>query len=381
MKNVLITGGPVYAYLDDVKIITNRFKGGLMADLAEKMIDIHESGLKYYVTYLSSKDAKKPPIWNERRIGPRGRRAINLVYAEHDGFDDYMDKVLQLALQMDVIILGAAVANLIPQHPIKGKFPSHNYKEGDTIPINFTIAPRVINKIRQVAPKALLCGFKLLSGVSHDELIHAAYTVLLESGANVVFANDATNLQQIFAVTKERAVHPIARDDLAAWISQMAEDEYYRTMPVPDCPISMSMVAIEEVKSLISLHHSKFITVEEGYVFGTIAVRVGDSNEFITTGRGKRELDNIVHVFNVNHQSKEVYANNKATLNAPLLARIFENKQIYQIVHFHQQKEGLPTLEYAPPGTVRDSNRKIIGSFNINRHGCFLLFNSKGEML
>jgi phosphopantothenoylcysteine synthetase/decarboxylase len=30
---ILITGGPVHAYLDAVKIITNKFKGGLMAEL------------------------------------------------------------------------------------------------------------------------------------------------------------------------------------------------------------------------------------------------------------------------------------------------------------------------------------------------------------
>ncbi|TSC83278.1 MAG: hypothetical protein G01um101419_108 [Parcubacteria group bacterium Gr01-1014_19] len=37
MKRVLITGGPVHCYLDAVKIITNRFKGGLMAELAENL--------------------------------------------------------------------------------------------------------------------------------------------------------------------------------------------------------------------------------------------------------------------------------------------------------------------------------------------------------
>lgn len=375
MKNVLITGGPVCAHLDDVKIITNRFKGGLMANLAEKMTDIglNENRLKYFITYLSSKDAEQPSIC-------RGNRT-NLRLLEHDGFDDYMKQVLSLAPKMDAVVLGAAVANLIPQHPVKGKFPSHNYKEGDTIPINFTIAPRVINRIRQVAPKTLLCGFKLLSGVSYDELIHAAYTVLLESGANVIFANDATNLQEIFAVTKERAVHPIARNDLAAWISQMVEDEYYSTEIVPDCSTFESAEAVIHVKSVSNLHRSKFIATESGYIFGTVAVRVGDSQEFITTGRGKKEIEEIVHVFRVDHKSKKVYANSKATLNAPLLARIFENDQIHLILHFHEQMRNCPTLVYAPPGTVRDTERDIRTSFNIDSHGCFLFFNNKGEML
>jgi hypothetical protein len=33
---ILITGGPVHAYLDAVKIITNKFKGGLMAELGKE---------------------------------------------------------------------------------------------------------------------------------------------------------------------------------------------------------------------------------------------------------------------------------------------------------------------------------------------------------
>jgi len=35
----------------------------------------------------------------------------------------------------------------------------------------------------------------------------------------------------------------------------------------------------------------------------------------------------------------------------------------------------LPTLSYAPPGTVRDTERPGNTSFNIKGHGCILLFN------
>src|SRR3990167_2937312 len=94
---------------------------------------------------------------------------------EHKGFEDYCAKVLALAPTMDGVILGAAVANLIPAKPYVGKFPSHDYKPGDMIPIDFTIAPRVIDEVKRVAPQTHLFGYKLLSGVSHEELIRAAY--------------------------------------------------------------------------------------------------------------------------------------------------------------------------------------------------------------
>ena len=49
---ILITGGPVHAYLDAVKIITNKFKGGLMAELADKF-KFQPDGAGVEITYLT----------------------------------------------------------------------------------------------------------------------------------------------------------------------------------------------------------------------------------------------------------------------------------------------------------------------------------------
>src|SRR5258706_15656847 len=120
---ILITGGPVYAKLDAVKIITNTFKGGLMAQLAENLI---KSG-PVHITYLTSKGSRLPEA---------GCYSNSLAIFYHDGFEDYKQKVPALAPHSDAVVLGAAVSNLIPMNPWKGKFPSHNYKVGDKIPID-----------------------------------------------------------------------------------------------------------------------------------------------------------------------------------------------------------------------------------------------------
>lgn len=365
MKKILITGGPVHAYLDAVKIITNKFKGRLMAELAGELVGANTRVNYVYAPYIGAKEPMS---------------SANLVTFEHKGFQDYERLVLELATDMDAIILGAAVANLIPAKPFKGKFPSHNYKEGDIIPIDFTIAPRVINKVKKVAPKTHLFGFKLLSGVPHKELIRAAYEIVLDSGATAVFANDEKNLFQVFAVTKERGVHPLKRNELADWILEMINDEYYKTCFASERAVSIK--ARFKINNLIGRYASKFTTVENGIKFGTVAVR--DSSGFLTTGRGKRELDDIVHVLCVNHVKKEVVVaggSRKASLNAPLLARLFENPAVDQIVHYHEQEPKLPTAFYAPPGTVRNSERVNSGSFNIAGHGCMLLFDKEGRML
>ncbi len=372
MKRVLITGGPVHCYLDAVKIITNRFKGGLMAELAENLL---AKGAEVHYLCASDLEVKMP------RMHP------NLTIHWHKGFTDYECRVLEISPKMDGVILGAAVANLIPVETIKGKFPSHNYKPGDVIPINFTIAPRIIDEVKKVAPKTHLFGFKLLSGVEHEELIRAAYEIVLSAGATAVIANDAKQLKDKHAVTKERAIHQMENSKLADWIMEMLNDEYYETefsesRLVSACTLgSDDYLAIQKMRAIIGQYSDKFVTVENEMIFGTVAVRT--SFGFMTTGRGKKELNSFVPVLRVDDQKRQVVVAGpmKASLNAPLLARIFENPRVDHIVHYHQQEPDLPTEPYAPPGTVRDSSRPTMTSFNIAAHGCMLLFNKNGERI
>ncbi len=376
MKNILITGGPVHAYLDDVKIITNKFRGGLMADLADNM----DKKSRVEVTYLTSKGSTYP----SRRIDHSG----DIHVIEHYGIDDYMRIVCELAPQMDVVVLGAAVANLIPKNKIKGKFDSHNYKPGDTIPIDFTIAPRVIDEVKKINPKCHLFGFKLLSGVDYYELVRAAYGVLLESKAVTVFANDAKDLMQKYAVTKERGVHPIHNDEVAQWIIDRMEEKYYSTETSKTNNIDKGM---EEHKGylnkLLCDHRNSFIETDEGYIFGSGAMRLdGDTSWFVTTSRGKKEIEDYAFVSEVDHKNRKVYCETtkKASLNAPLFADIFGTwRDVKQILHFHHQREDLKTLDYATPGTDKDSIRTDATgpSFNIKGHGCILSYNKLGELL
>jgi hypothetical protein len=369
---ILITGGPVHAYLDAVKIITNKFKGGLMAELADKF-KLQPDGHKVEITYLTAKGMKVPSTNNP-----------TILY--HDGFEDYRYKVKYLAPDFHAIVLGAAVANLIPLNPLKGKFPSHNYKVGDRIPIDFTIAPRIIDEVKFVAPKTHLFGFKLLSGVPHEELISAAYGVLLESKATAVFANDAKDLMHKYAVTKERGVHPMNLDDMAKFIRQCVDDAYYHTRFI-NAPSTGFAQAEQTFGDLAKRFADKFTPVPEGYVFGTIAIKMPDGS-FLTTGRGKNELDDLAHVHSVDHDTHTVFTTGirKATLNAPLLDWIFRhNGRVSAIVHFHWCDPAVKhTLEYAIPGTVRDSKRlksNLTESFYIKGHGSFLLLDKNLQPL
>lgn len=366
---ILVTGGPVSTQLDAVKIITNRFKGGLMVDLAQRLATSGED-----VLYLTENGTDVPT-----KILVSGVEVIR-----HDGLQSYHEMVLDLASQMDAVILGAAVANLMPLKPWTDKFPSHDYKPGEVIPIDFVLTPRIIDEIHVVAPLTHLFGFKLLANVDHEELIKAAYEIVLSAHCTTVFANDRSNLGQIYAVTKERGVHPMFRGDIASWVITCLNDQYYRTEFIGR--ISIPDGADEALAMLLVRFDDKFQRVEGDFIFGTAAIRIPYLG-FLTTTRGKKELSSFVLVDQVDTHNRVVYCagESKATLNAPLLHQIFLHcPEAMSIVHYHKMMSDIPTLSYAPPGTMRDSLRypaQIRTSFNIEHHGCFLLLDKNGKQL
>ncbi len=336
-----------------------------MAQLASNLSKFEDC----QVTYLTTKDA----------VQPQASESLSVLH--HQGYHDYQRQVLNLAPSCSDVILGAAVANLVPVNPWSGKFPSHDYQEGDIVNIPFMVAPRIITQVKKVAPHVNLFGFKLLSNVPEAELIHAAYGVLLDSHAAAVIANDASNLLVKKVVTRERAVHVFEEGaQLEAFLWQLMNDDFYKTQ-VQDARAS-SLQGEELLHLATRIHAAKpglFVKTPEGLVLGTVAQR-HPLRGFWTTGRGKHELEDAVFVQKVDHAQRVVHSEKrKATLNAPLLDQVFKKVPSAQtIVHGHVQDPELPTLKYAQPGTVRDSMREIRGSFNIENHGCFILLDEQG---
>ena len=95
MKKILITAGAVPAKLDDIKIITNKFKGGLMAALAETFYSCPNLFPDISITYLTYKGSKIPyGTTHKTSSAAEGKREIEVIY--HDGIWDYKEKVLTI---------------------------------------------------------------------------------------------------------------------------------------------------------------------------------------------------------------------------------------------------------------------------------------------
>ena len=60
----------------------------------------------------------------------------------------------------------------------------------DDLIIHMKRSPKVISCIKEVSPESILVGFKLLSGVPHEELIDVGYRLLQKNNCDFVMAND-----------------------------------------------------------------------------------------------------------------------------------------------------------------------------------------------
>ena len=202
-----------------------------------------------------------------------------------------------------------------------------------------------------------------------DEL----YNKLLNEHQSFLFIND--NL----VLTKERSI--IKVDNKKKFLDDFNNDIYYKTI-INNEKNNINKKDLELYHKYINKYKDKLTKTKynDKYYFGCIAVKT--KNGFITTIRGKENLNDYTLVSSVDHNNHIINViNKKATLNAPLLDHLFKNNNVKVIVHLHEFDNNLPYYDYHFPGTVKDSIRNNITSFNIKYHGVIYLINKKGEII
>ena len=182
-----------------------------------------------------------------------------------------------------------------------------------------------------------------------------------------------------YALTKEKSIIPI--NDTKTFLNSVKNDIYYKTI-IKTENVTLDKKDLELYKQYIGKFKNKLIEKKynDKYYFGSVAIKT--VNGFITTIRGKQDLNKYTLVENVDHVNHIINVfNKKATLNAPLLDYIFQNKKVKALVHLHEFDNKLPFYGYAFPGTLKDSVRNNTTSFNIMYHGVIYLFDKNGNIL
>jgi phosphopantothenoylcysteine decarboxylase/phosphopantothenate--cysteine ligase len=168
-KKVLITAGPTWIPIDNVRVISNVASGQTGIMLAEKLLHL---GAK--VTLL---------------LGPVSSCCINKkIKVRHFKFFDDLFCLLReeiAAKKYDIVIHSAAVSDYRPKAASKQKIKS-GLKEWT---LTLVQTPKIIDLVKKIDPTLFLAGFKFHPGVNWKVLTDEARILIRRSGADLVVAN------------------------------------------------------------------------------------------------------------------------------------------------------------------------------------------------
>ncbi len=218
-KNIVITAGPTNERLDAVMKITNMSTGALGKKIAEEFWKEEENIQNLY--YLSPKLARKPEIDSEK---------VHLISIE--SARDLLEELKKIFLKEKIyaMVHSAAVGDYVgkyattssmlaseiaqktyqqsfsyeeyvrvileilnnPENIISDEHKISSYEQ--ELMFHLALTPKVISSIKKLSPMTRLFGFKLLDGVSKEELIQVASALRAKNNAEYIIANDLSQI-------------------------------------------------------------------------------------------------------------------------------------------------------------------------------------------
>ena len=214
MKNIIIDAGPTNERIDAVMKITNMSTGALGSIIADTILTEFGDEVEN-LFYVSTKLSYKPRNQSDK-----------VKFLQVESTDDLLKTLETLfkQYQIDAIVHSAAVGDYKGRYVIRAediieeiisydfsnlskeekreklltifKSPSavcnddtkiSSYEENLMVMLDLT--PKVISRIKELSPSTTLIGFKLLEGVTENELFNVASKLLKKNNADYIVAN------------------------------------------------------------------------------------------------------------------------------------------------------------------------------------------------
>lgn len=211
---ILVTSGGTKVPIDRVRSITNMSRGTFGSRIADvffdKGLEAFRTGNKHgnpieKITFFMAKDSKRP---NGQEINDEtfedGYRPMEFV--KYSTFDEYKSGIEELLKKetYDIIVVAAAVSDYGVANYYNGKYRSRE----DDMCIKLVKLPKILPIMRELAPNATICGFKLLVDSTEDELLDAMRKQIKESNVDLVIGNDLRDIKnddhQLLVLSKRR---------------------------------------------------------------------------------------------------------------------------------------------------------------------------------
>jgi phosphopantothenate-cysteine ligase len=214
--NILITAGGNTEKIDEVRVIRNTGTGRLGALVAEKLA-AHDREHKRDGSYCAADgdpgeaDGNRRIFYlcDKRAVTPRAA-GVTVIHADNVTALGEAVREVCATRRIDAVIHSMAVSdyrvkNVTTVQKAKAAATivgAPDIREGgkissdlDDVLVLLERAPKIISLFRKLAPDAVIVGFKLLSGVSEEELIRVGFELLGKNDCDYVLANDMKYLR------------------------------------------------------------------------------------------------------------------------------------------------------------------------------------------
>lgn len=203
MKKYIITAGGTSEKIDNVRKITNSSSGKLGMTIANHILEKEEDIKIYYVcskTSLRPLDDRVQILEVEGTIDLKNTIENLLVNNNIDYFvhsmavSDYLtDCVTSLKKIKESIMKSETIDQAFSDIEVIGGNKISSYEDNLVVVLKPT--PKIISTIKDISPSTYLVGFKLLDGVSKEELISVAKKLRDKNHCDLVVANDLSSIR------------------------------------------------------------------------------------------------------------------------------------------------------------------------------------------
>jgi phosphopantothenoylcysteine decarboxylase/phosphopantothenate--cysteine ligase len=207
-KRMLVTAGSTVEHIDPIRVITNTSSGKMGIAIA------HEAErMGATVTLVYGHGSEQP-----------NSRAVRVSTSD----DMHRAIILELSSKKyDIVIMAAAVADFTPAKKSDKKIETRAGK----IELSLVATKKIIDEVKKKSKDIFLVAFKADYNVPDSALIEKAHKKLLESGADIIVANDlgrkgseaGSDKNQVFIVDKRKKVVHLALESKAALARKLLE--------------------------------------------------------------------------------------------------------------------------------------------------------------
>lgn len=193
-KRILVTAGSTVEYIDPVRIITNLSSGKMGNAIAE---EAKKMGATVSLIYGNgSYQPESSDLCTMR---------INTTKEMHDAVISELS-----SKHYDIVILSAAVTDLMPEKKFSKKIDSRKSK----LLLPLVPTRKIIDEVKYVDKNIFLVAFKANHNVSDSRLIENAYNKLTECNGDLIVANDVnrknceigSDHNEVFIIDRQKKV-------------------------------------------------------------------------------------------------------------------------------------------------------------------------------